>query len=71
MSSHHTLLGQMLQMFPRLEFQKFVFETRTEYYARGFSSCNHFSAMLFGQYSAPHFFFNNSIKGRNAVSISL
>lgn len=49
MSYHHTLLGQMLQMFPRLEFQKLVSETGTEYHARGFSSWNHFAAMLFGQ----------------------
>lgn len=51
MSSHSTLLGQMLQMFPRHEFQKLVSEAGTEYHARGFSSWNHFSAMLFGQLS--------------------
>ena len=49
MSKHHTLLGQMLQMFPRYEFQRFVSEAKTEYHARGFSSWNHFVAMLFGQ----------------------
>ena len=49
MNHHHTLLGQMLQMFPRFEFQKAVSETRAEYHARGFSSWNHFVAMLFGQ----------------------
>ena len=49
MPNHHTLLGQMLQMFPRYEFQKAVFETKAEHHARGFSSWNHFSAMLFGQ----------------------
>lgn len=48
---HHTLLGQMLQMFPRFEFQKAVSETGTEYHARGFSSWTHFTAMLFGQLS--------------------
>ena len=41
----------MLQMFPRYEFQKAVSETGTEYHARGFSSWNHFVAMLFGQLS--------------------
>jgi len=46
---NHTLLGQLMQLFPRLEFQRFVKETRTEYHARGFSSWNHFAAMLFGQ----------------------
>lgn len=49
MQNHHTLLGQMLQMFPRYEFQKAVSETKTEHHSRGFSSWNHFTAMLFGQ----------------------
>lgn len=49
MNHHHTLLGQMLQMFSRFEFQKAVSETKAEYHARGFSSWNHFVAMLFGQ----------------------
>ena len=39
----------MLQMFPRFEFQKAVSETKAEYHARGFTSWNHFVAMLFGQ----------------------
>src|SRR4030042_4237884 len=51
MNHHHTLLGQLLQMFPRYEFQKAVSETHTEYHSRGFSSWNHFVAMLFGQLS--------------------
>lgn len=51
MSNHHTLLGQMLQMFSRFEFQKAVLETKTEYHSRGFSSWNHFVSMLFGQLS--------------------
>ena len=41
----------MLQMFSRFEFQKAVSETKAEYHARGFSSWNHFVAMLFGQLS--------------------
>ena len=49
MNHHHTLLGQMLQMFPRFEFQKAVSETKAEYHAKGFSSWNHFVAMFFGQ----------------------
>jgi len=49
MSNHHTLLVQMLQIYPRFEFQKAVSETGTEYHARGFSSWNHYVAMLFGQ----------------------
>lgn len=51
MSNYHTILGQMLQMFSRFEFQKAVSETKTEYHARGFSSWNHFTSMLFGQLS--------------------
>jgi hypothetical protein len=51
MSHYHTILGQMLQMFSRFEFQKAVKETKTEYHARGFSSWNHFVSMLFGQLS--------------------
>jgi hypothetical protein len=51
MYHHNTILGQMLKMFSRYEFQKAVSETGTEYHARGFSSWNHFVAMLFGQLS--------------------
>lgn len=51
MANHHTLLGQMLQMFSGFEFQKAVSETKTEYHSRGFSSWNHFTSMLFGQLS--------------------
>ena len=49
MAHHNTLLGQMLQMFPRHEFQKAVESTGAERHARGFSSWNHFVSMLFGQ----------------------
>ncbi len=38
-------------MFSRYEFQKAVSETGTEYHSRGFTSWNHFVAMLFGQLS--------------------
>lgn len=51
MAHHNTVIGQMLQLFPRHEFQKAVLETKTEYHSRGFSSWNHFVAMLFGQLS--------------------
>ena len=51
MSHYHTLLGQMLQLFSRFEFEKAVLETKAEYHARGFSSWNQFGAMLFGQLS--------------------
>lgn len=49
MAHHNTILGQMLKMFSRHEFQKAVSETKAEYHARGFSSWNHFTSMLFGQ----------------------
>ncbi len=38
MSYTNTILGQMLQMFPRLEFQRLAKDTGTEYYAREFTS---------------------------------
>ncbi len=49
MAHNSTLLGQMLQMFPRHEFQKVVESVGSERHARGFSSWNHFVSMLFGQ----------------------
>ena len=51
MAHHHTILGQMLQMFSRFEFQKAAKQTKTEYRAHGFSSWTHFVSMLFGQLS--------------------
>ena len=51
MHYHNTIMGQMLKMFSRYEFQKAVSETGTEYHSRGFTSWNHFVAMLFGQLS--------------------
>ena len=49
MAQHNTILNQILKMFSRHEFQKDVSGTKTEYHARGFSSWNHFVAMLFSQ----------------------
>jgi len=51
MHHHNTILGQMLKIFSRYDFQKAVVETGTEYHARGLTSWNHFVAMLFGQLS--------------------
>ena len=51
MAHQHTILGQMLQMFSRFEFQKAVKQTKTEYRAHGFSSWTHFVSMLFSQLS--------------------
>jgi putative transposase len=49
MSHNSTIMGQMLQLFSRHEFQKLVSETKSEYHAKTFSSWNHFVSMLFGQ----------------------
>ncbi|MFA4982081.1 MAG: IS4 family transposase [Candidatus Omnitrophota bacterium] len=51
MHHNNTILGQMLKMFPRYQFHEAVLETGAEYHARGFTSWNHFVAMLFGQLS--------------------
>ncbi len=47
--NNHTILGQILQIIPRFEFEKLVKETKSEYHARGFTSWNHFGSLLFGQ----------------------
>lgn len=44
-----SILNQLLQVFPRTDFQKAVKETGAEKGAKGFSSWNHFVAMLFCQ----------------------
>ncbi|OGX01255.1 MAG: hypothetical protein A3I73_06155 [Omnitrophica bacterium RIFCSPLOWO2_02_FULL_45_16] len=51
MHHNNTILGQMLKIFSRYDFQEAVLETGAEYHARGFTSWNHFVAMLFGQLS--------------------
>lgn len=61
MSYNNTIIGQLLQMFSRLEFQNIVSETKSEYHARGFSSWNHFVAMLFGQFAG-----HDSLRGVEA-----
>jgi hypothetical protein len=43
------MFSQLLQLFPRSEFQMKVKETRSERHARGFSSWSQFVAMLFCQ----------------------
>ena len=44
-----SILNQLLQVFSRTEFQKAVQETGAEREAKGFSSWNHFVAMMFCQ----------------------
>jgi len=43
------MMNQLLQIFPRSEFQEEVQKTKSERHARGFASWDHFVAMLFCQ----------------------
>lgn len=49
MNQYCSIFSQLLQLFPRLEFQQMVKETKAERHARGFSSWSQFVAMLFCQ----------------------
>jgi len=49
MSNNSTIIGQLLKMFSRYEFQQAVLDTKSEYHSRGFSSWNHFVSMIFAQ----------------------
>jgi len=44
-----SIFNQLLQLFPRVDFQKAVMETRAERHARGFTCWGQFVAMLFCQ----------------------
>ena len=44
-----SIFSQLLQFFPRLEFEQAVRETRAERHARGFTCWGQFVAMLFCQ----------------------
>jgi hypothetical protein len=48
------MFSQLLQLFPRLEFQKLVKETQSERHARGFSSWSQLVSMLFCQLGRAH-----------------
>jgi hypothetical protein len=48
------MFSQILQLFPRAEFQLLVKETRAERHARGFSCWGQFVAMLFCQLGRAH-----------------
>jgi len=54
MNKYSSLFSQMLAIFPRLEFEKAVRRTGSEYRAKGFSSWGHFVAMLFCQLGQAH-----------------
>ena len=49
-----SIFSQLLQLFPRLEFQQMVKETKAERHARGFTSWSQFVAMLFCQLGRAH-----------------
>ena len=51
MKKHSSILSQILQLVPRYEFQKAVKLFGTERHSKGFSSWEHFVALLFGQLS--------------------
>ena len=49
-----SMFSQILQLFPRSEFQLLVKETKAERHARGFSSWGQFVAMMFCQLGRAH-----------------
>lgn len=49
-----SMFSQILQLFPRTEFEKLVKETNAERHARGFSSWGQFVSMLFCQLGRAH-----------------
>ena len=49
-----SMFSQILQLFPRIEFETLVKETKAEWHARGFSSWGQFVAMLFCQIGRAH-----------------
>src|SRR5882672_1098002 len=49
-----SIFSQLLQLFPRLEFQRAVKETNAERHARGFTCWGQFVAMLFCQLGRAH-----------------
>jgi hypothetical protein len=54
MNKFCSIFSQLLQLFPRYEFQKLVQKTQAERHARGFSSWGQFVAMLFCQLGRAH-----------------
>lgn len=54
MNQYCSIFSQLLQLFPRLEFQQMVQETKSERHARGFASWSQFVSMLFCQLGRAH-----------------
>ena len=49
-----SIFNQLLQLFPRTDFQRAVHDTKAERHARGFASWDQFVAMLFAQLGRAH-----------------
>ena len=54
MKRFSSIFSQVLQLFPRVEFEQAVREHKAERHARGFSSWGQFVAMLFCQLGRAH-----------------
>jgi len=54
MNRFSSIFSQLLQLFPRFEFQRMVKKTRAERHARGFSCWGQFVSMLFCQLGRAH-----------------
>jgi DDE family transposase/uncharacterized protein DUF4372 len=54
MKRFSSIFSQLLQLFPRVEFEQAVREHKTERHARGFTSWGQFVAMLFCQLGRAH-----------------
>lgn len=54
MQRFSSIFSQLLQLFPRMEFEKAVRDHKAEYQARGFSCWGQFVAMLFCQLGRAH-----------------
>ena len=54
MNRFSSIFSQLLQLFPRTEFQQAVKETRAERHARGFTCWGQFVSMLFCQLGRAH-----------------
>ena len=54
MKRFSSIFSQLLQLFPRLEFEKAVQDHQAQRHARGFASWSQFIAMLFCQLGRAH-----------------
>ena len=56
MNKFNSIFGQILQIFPKVEFNSAVMETKAERKAKGFTCWEQFVAMLFCQLGQAHSF---------------